>query len=419
MSDAASARQLWRARFRLTWEAVRSSYWFIPSVMAVLAGAAAIATLELDQRLPPEWLARVRWVAGDADGARAMLSTIAGSMITVAGVTFSIIMVVLPLASSQFGPRLIRNFLRDPGTEIVLGTFIGTFVYCLLVLLAVRGGERELVPHLSVTAGVGTGLLSLAVLIYFVQHVAASIRVENVIHSASRDIHRTIAEVFPGSIGLESDAVVPAGDERARIGGSDADAYVVTAHRSGYIEHLDGTGLIQVAADHDVVFELLRRPGDYLVAGEPIGRVWRAGDRGPFLGERLRERLFIGRQRTPLHDLVAAVERLTEIAVRALSPAVNDPYTAINCIDELSAALGSLADYDLPAAYRYDAEGRMRLIAVPVTFAEVVTAAYDPLRLYGAAQPAVLASLLQGYARIGRCSDRPEVRVALRQGADA
>lgn len=421
MSGPGSTRDLAVARLSHAWERVGSSYWFIPSLMAVAAAVAAIGMLAIDRRVPAEWLRELEWLySGDADGARDVLSTVGGSMITVAGVVFSITIVVLSLASSQFGPRLVRNFLRDTGNEVVFGTFIATFIYCLIVLRAVHGegGESAFVPQLSVTVGLGTGLLSLAVLIYFIQHIAASIRVENVIHSASVDVGTTLDEIFPARIGQDAGVVrVRPGDlERLEDAGT---PYLVTAHRSGYFEHVDGTGLVALAAEEDVVFELVRRPGDFLATGEPVARVWHAGDRARELGDRLRERLFIGRQRTTQHDLVAAVERLTEIAARAISPAVNDPFTAINCIDELSASLARLATIEPPAAYRYDRTGRLRLIAVPVTFAEVLVAAYGPLRGYASGQPAVLTALLHGLARIGRCTSDPAVRVALREEAGA
>jgi uncharacterized membrane protein len=329
-------------------------------------------------------------------------------------------MVVLPLATQQFGPRLIRNFLRDPGTEVVLGTFLGTYVYCMIVLRSVRGDEAAaaFVPHLSVTAGVGTGLISLAVLIYFIQHVAASIRVENVIRSARRDFAQTLTEVFPAHAGHEA-AVLEAADGGGLPGPDDGEPYVVTADRAGYIEHLDGVGLVEFGSEHDIVIELVRRPGDFLAVGEPAARIWRAGDRARALADGVRERLFIGRQRTALHDVVFAAARLTEIAARALSPAVNDPFTAVNCADELSAALADYAALEPVSAYRYDAAGRVRLIAVPVTFAEVLQAAYAPLGLYGRDHPLVLEALLHGITRMARCSARPEVHVALGTAAEA
>lgn len=421
MTSIGSTWHLSVAHAGRAWEWLRSSYWFVPAVMAFASAGAAAGMLAVDRRVSAEWTTDISWLySGDANGAREVLATVGGSMITVAGVVFSITIVVLSLASSQFGPRLVRNFLRDTGNEIVLGTFIATFIYCLLVLRAIRGdGDTPgFVPQLSVTVGVGTGLVSLAVLIYFIQHVAASIRVENVIHSASRDVHATLDHIFPERVGEAPDAVTIAAGEHARLG-ADPPPYVVTAHRAGYIEHLDGTGLVAIASDDDLVIELLHRPGDYVTVGQPIGRIWRAGDRGRKVGERLRDRVFIGRERTPQHDLVAAVERLTEIAARALSPSLNDPFTAINCIDELSAALCRLATLDLPGAYRYDHDGHLRLIALPVTFAEVVNAAYGPLRVYAAEQPAVLVALLEAIARIGRTTADPQVRVVLREQADA
>jgi uncharacterized membrane protein len=421
MKRYGSARELALARLDRAWEEVRSSYWFIPSVMAVLAAGVAVAMLTLDRRVPAERLTDIPWIySGDADGARDVLSTVGGSMITVAGVVFSITIVVLSLASSQYGPRLVRNFLRDTGNEVVLGSFIATFIYCLIVLRAIRGDAENagFVPQMSVTVGVGTGLLSLAVLIYYIQHVAASIRVEHVIHMASRDVDSTLDEVFPVRVGLDAAATTAAGGDFERLA-AEALPYTVTTDHAGYIEHLDGPGLVSFAAEHDLVIELIRRPGDFVVVGEPVARMWRAGDRGRVLADGLRDRIFIGRQRTPLHDLIAAAERLTEIAARALSTGVNDPFTAVNCIDELSAGLARLAALELPQAYRYDAEGCLRLIAVPISFAEVLVAAYAPLRLYGGEQPIVLTALLQGLARVGRCTADVAVRTALREEADA
>ena len=420
MSKTASTVQLSVARVDRAWERVRGSYWFIPSVMAVLSVAAAVGMLALDRSAPAEEFTDLRWIySGDADGARDVLATVGGSMITVAGVVFSITIVVLSLASSQYGPRLVRNFLRDTGNEVVLGTFISTFIYCLIILRAVRGQDGDtFIPQLSVTLGVGTGLIRLAVLIYYIQHVAASIRVEHVVQMASLDVGHTLDEIFPRRVGQDAGAVTIVQGDMARLS-ADGEPYVVTADAAGYVEHLDGGGLISLATEHDLVLELIRRPGDFVVVGEPIARMWRAGEHGRRMADRVRDRIFIGRQRTPLHDLIAAVERLTEIAARALSPGVNDPYTAINCIDELSAALGRLASSDLPTAYRYDREGRLRLIAVPVSFAEVLVAAYAPLRLYGGSHPLVLTALLNSIARIARCTNDHGVRAALAEEADA
>lgn len=176
------------ARLANLWESLRTSYWFVPTLMTAGGVALSFASVHLDERVNYKWVRTVGWIwAGGAEGARQVLSTIAGSMITVAGVAFSITIVALTLASNQFGPRLLRNFVRDAGNQIVLGTFIATFVYCLLVLRTVRGeDDTEFVPYVSVTLGVAFALTSLGVLIYFIHHVAISIQAENLIASVAR-----------------------------------------------------------------------------------------------------------------------------------------------------------------------------------------------------------------------------------------
>lgn len=159
------------------WEDIRSSFWFVPTLMAAASAVLAMCNIYLDHTLPESWRGNGWIYSGGAEGARAVLSVIASSMITVAGVVFSITIVALTLASSQFGPRLLRTFMRDTANQVVLGTFIATFLYCLLVLRTIRGlDEREFVPHLSVTVGVLLGVASLGVLIYFIHHVSVSIQ---------------------------------------------------------------------------------------------------------------------------------------------------------------------------------------------------------------------------------------------------
>ena len=190
------------------WERLRSSYWFVPSVMAIGAIVLAMATLALDGQLTRSSLRKMQWVyAGGAEGARTVLSAVAGSVITVAGVVFSITVAALTLASSQFGPRLLRNFMRDLGNQVVLGTFIATHLYCLLVLRTVRGsdgGGGEFVPHVSITTGLLLALTSLAVLIYFIHHVARSMQAPDVIAGVARELHSSIDHLFPQSLGEES-----------------------------------------------------------------------------------------------------------------------------------------------------------------------------------------------------------------------
>ena len=172
-----------RAQLLKYWDRIRSSFWFLPSLMACGAVALALATVALDGSVTDDWLQTLAWVyTGGAEGASAVLETIAGSMITIAGVVFSLTLVALSLASSQFGPRLLRNFMRDTANQVVLGTFVATFLYCLLVLRTIRrADEVAFVPHLSVTLGVLFAIASLGVLIYFIHHVSVSIQADEII----------------------------------------------------------------------------------------------------------------------------------------------------------------------------------------------------------------------------------------------
>ncbi|MPT23641.1 MAG: DUF2254 domain-containing protein, partial [Starkeya sp.] len=236
------------------WDRLRSSFWFLPSAMAAGATALSFALVWLDTWLGQESIERLGWLYGfGPEGARAVLSAVAGSMITVAGLTFSMTMLTLQLASQQFGPRLLRSFMSDRGNQLVLGTFTSTFLYCLLVLRTVRGTEdANFVPHLSVTFGVVLAALSLAVLIYFIHHVANSIRIETVLADLSQETRSTIERLFPAQMGQEPtrhDDRLPA-DLLHTLEG---DSRAVFVDGSGYVQRLDEAALMRIATEHDLV----------------------------------------------------------------------------------------------------------------------------------------------------------------------
>lgn len=185
------------------WENLRTNFWFVPTIMVLLSIVLATGLLTLDRLTQDTVTSELEWVyTGSPEGARALLAAVASSVITVAGTTFSITIAVLTLASSQFGPRLLRNFVRDRSNQIVLGTFIATFIYCLLVLRTIRGlEETQLVPSLSVTGGVVLAVVSIGVLIYFIHHIAESIQADYLIALISRDIDDAIDRLFPQEIG--------------------------------------------------------------------------------------------------------------------------------------------------------------------------------------------------------------------------
>ena len=359
-----------RQRIRTAWDRLRSSYWFVPSLMAAAALALAPFMVTLDEQYRNDALRQQGWIySGGPEGARAVLSTIAGSIITVAGTTFSITIAALSLASAQFGPRLLRNFMRDTGNQVVLGTFTSTFLYCVLVLRTVRGLEdNTYVPHMSVTLGVLLAILSLGVLIYFIHHIAESIQVGHIIDVVAKELHSAVSRLFPSGDGLPGWTAEPAMEAAARI----------TAHREGYLQAVDQPTLVSACESSAIVARLLRRPGDYVVRGMPLAVSSRA------LNEQeqsaIRAAFTFGRARTPQQDAVFAFLQMSEIALRALSPGVNDPFTAIMCIDRITSAMAHLARRSLPHPVHCDSSGQPRMIAHPYTYEDLVEAAFRHIR---------------------------------------
>lgn len=396
-----------RTTLRNLWEKLTSSLWFVPALMTLAAICAALGSIRLDRsELAIGWA-----YGGGPEGAREVLSAIAASMITVAGVSFSVMIVALTLASQQFGPRLLRNFMRDTGNQVVLGTFIATFTYCLLVLRTIHSGNEEFVPHVSVTVAIVLGLASLGVLIYFIHHAAVSIQAPELIATVSADLQAGIERLFPEQIGesLETD---PA--EGAHLF---ATSRVITATRSGYLQSIADDSLMDLAGEHDLIVALRCRPGDFIVPGDELARVHPAerADEGTLAA--IRSAFACGTQRTHLQDVDFTFQQLVEVAVRALSPGINDPFTAMSCIDRLTEAFCALASRSFPTSLRRDEDGRIRIAALAPDFGAMLNSAFGPIRHYGRSSVLVTVRLLEAIERIGRRARRAPDRLALLEQA--
>jgi uncharacterized membrane protein len=378
-------------------EVIRTSYWFLPSVMTAVAIALATATIELDQSLDSasDWDAN--WFySGSAEGARQLLATVAGSMITVAGVVFSVTVVGLSLASNQFGPRLLRNFMRDRGNQIVLGTFISTYVYCLLVLRTVRGQDGiNFVPQVSITTAVGLALVSVGVLIFFIHHAAMSMQAPIIIANVSHELEQAIDAMFPNAV--DEDTV----REREDTGSIGQPAEIITSTSDGYIEIIDHDALFRIASECDLVLRVLRRPGHFVATGDALVDVHSIAAQGPD-HDRVRNEFTVGSQQTPAQDIEFIINQLVEVAVRALSPSVNDPLTAITCVDFLGAALVRVAGKKMSPVCRCDEAGRLRLVVYPVSFGDLVDVSFRQIRQYGRSSPAVVTRMLETIATVVR-----------------
>jgi len=408
-----------KTRIRYLWEQLRSTYWFIPMAMVASAVMLSTASVLLDRAIQEEGTQSLEWLySGGPAEARALLSTIAASMINVAGVTFSITIVTLSLASSQFGSRLLRSFMRDTGNQVVLGTFVATFLYALLVLQTISEVEgRVFVPRISVTIGTLLAAAGVAVLIYFIHHVSASIQAENVIAAVGRDLDSAIDRLFPEQaegapeVG-RGQTDEPAAERFERLG------HPIPATRTGYLQAIDQDGLMNLATEIDMVLRVKRRPGDFVVEQGDLVLVWPPDKVNDELVKRVNDAFILGARRLRLQDVEFAINQLVEIAVRALSPGINDPFTAIASIDRLGASLAHLAERGIPAAHHYDDDGHLRLVTDVVTFPGVVDAAFNQIRQHATSSVAVTIRLLEAIAIIAAHTRTEEQREALRHQAE-
>jgi len=342
-----------------------------------------------------------------------MLSAIASSMITVAGTAFSITLVALSLASSQFGPRMLRNFMQDTGNQVVLGTFIATFIYCLLVLRTIRGEDYDVfVPQISVTVGLMLAMASIGVLIYFIHHASISIQSWHIIGEVSKDLNHAIDHLFPQKIGQAKPENKQRWVEEIPVN-FDKEATPLRATQSGYIQAIDDEDLMKIAKSKDLLLRLKHRPGKYVVQGCKLMMVWPGERVNDKLTKQINDAFILGRERTEQQDVEFCIHQLVEVALRAISPGINDPFTAIRCIDELSAALCRLAERDFPSPYRYDSDRHLRVIADPVTFAGLTDDAFNQIRQYSKPDVAVIIRLLEAIALIASRTENKKDRAAL------
>jgi uncharacterized membrane protein len=399
-------------------EAIRTNLWVIPLLETLLAAALFAATYSVDResydgliRLPP-------WVlSGTADTARVILTAVAASIMTVVGIVFSITIVVLTLASTQAGPRMLRNFVRDRGTQVALGAFVATFCYAMITLVSVGGGPRgEFVPHLSITVTLVLTLANVAVLVYFLNHVAAMIQLPVVIAGVARTLHDEIrAHELAGAAG---DGVMsgPSREElMSRLAESGAP---IRTPRSGYLQVIRTERLVKIAAQADAVVHLPYRPGHFLVAGQVIARVWppdavAAVERSLALGH------IAGAYRTLPQDVSFAIDQLVEIALRALSPAVNDTFTGMTCVDWIADGLCRLSLSWRPQWVRRDKLGAIRVIAHQPDFARLVQRGFATIRQAAVGMPAIMIRQLDALARIIEQTPDGEQRTVLVRQAES
>ena len=390
-----------KSRLRKFLPDVAEAFWLVPAAMVIAGIVLAVALLRLDTSgIMPTWLQQSSWIYnGGGTGARTLLGTIAASMIGVAGTVFSITIAALSLAAGQMGPRLLRNFTRDRGNQVTLGAFLGTFAYAMMVLRSVRTDEETLfTPHLSLTVGVLLAFACVAILVYFVGHMASRINVDTVVELVSADVHLALKAVRRGDRNWPRP---PASFWSAA--GTVGDA------RSGYLRHVDAAALADWAAENGTALRLLRRPGDYVFPGAPIALSTVAVDGAAAAIER---HSVLAATRSGANDVEDALRQLVEVAVRALSPGINDPHTAMSVLDRLGVVLCELASCQLEGGV-FMRNGAIALEMPDLGYDRLVGLMLHMIRQNAAGSPSILIRMLDVLTQVAYCEEEPERRVTL------
>jgi uncharacterized membrane protein len=404
---------------RSKWDRLRSSLWFIPSLLVIGAVVLALGFVEIDASGEWDYLRDryPRMFGSGAAGSRGMLSAIASSMITVAGTAFSITIVALALASSQYTSRILRNFMRDRANQTVLGTFLGIFVYCVVVLRTIRSGdEGAFVPSLAVLFGVVLALVGIGCLIFFIHHIALSIQAGSIIKSAADETIEAIDRLFPEGMGeAAAPDVGPAPEPTSAVWRP------IPARETGYVQAVDGDGLLRLACERGAVVRMERGVGEFVVEGTPLVAIAGGGGRDgggspdDGLADAVAALYTVGRERTTVQDAGFGVRQIVDIALKALSPGINDTTTAVTCVQYLSAVLARLAARRLPDPCRADG-GELRVITRGPTFPGLLGEALDQIRRNAEGNVAVLLALLEALEVVaGRTRDAGRLVAIARQ----
>ncbi len=401
------------SRVYTLWDNLRTGFWFVPTLMALGAIGLAVIALNLDAGLPEE-KARQFWLhSGGPEDARNLLSTVFSSMVTMATLVISITMVVLTLAASQLGPRLVRNFMGDLRTQVVFGIFLMSIIYCLLILRTLNSElDISAVPHIAVTLGTAFALINLFALLFFIHILARSIISDTAIRRVERDLRDAISRLLPtedhGQPRVERptiDDVLPADfDERAAS---------LWMSGEGYVQAIKYERLAEIACRYNAVIRLNFRAGHFVICKSHKADVYPGHLLGPDLATEIESAIMVGDERTPVQDLEFSMRHMVEIAVRALSPGINDPFTAMAVIDRLGAVLGDLMRRELQPEVFFDAAGVVRVIGRASSFRGFADVAFHQIRQAGATHPAVIIRMLSIIAQIAVNVRFSSQRVAL------
>lgn len=386
-------------RIRQLWSDLRASLWFVPGLMIVASITAALAIIEVDSTIEVELLAAFPRVFGlGADGSRGMLTAIASSMLTVAALAFSLTLNAVTQASAQFTPRIFRNFMRDRANQFVLGYFVSVFTFSLVVLRTIRGGdELKFVPSIAVMTGLLLAIGGVLVLIFFIHHIADSLQITTILDNITDETKEAVENLFPEELG---EAATDEEKDETSTAEEVKKWQRVSATNGGYVQDVDVDGLLEFAAENSLLIRMRKGIGQFAGTGSYLAEIAvdTKSDRIDVRpekeqAEKVRGFFSTARHRTIEQDVGFGIRQIVDIALKALSPGINDTTTAINCIDKLGEITGSIARRTMPARIRSH-EGVPRVITIAPTFQEFVETAFDQIRVSGKANAAIFERML-------------------------
>lgn len=383
----------------------------MPLIMSISAILLSWVLGRVDTLIPDEAIVNSKYIlAGTATEMRNIMIGFAGTILATTGIVFSLLTLPLSTVAAQYGSRLLRIFRSDRTTQVVLGTFVGTFCYCLFTALSIPPIDRpeQDLPQVTVSFGLYLSVATVASLIVLIHHISSILQAPNIVAAAGAELLDAIKMEKPG---LPSETRIT--KQSTTTSSLTEDAYLLRVDAPGYIQYIDPTIILKLAKEKDLVIRLLRQPGQFVGQGGEVAHVWPAAQVDAQLVLQLKRAMLTGNERTPTQDLEYAINQLVEVAVRAMSPAINDPFTANTCLDYLADGLAKYLQYDEIDPNFYDEDGKLRLIFEPPSMTALLRAAFDMLRHAGCDNVYVLLHMLHVMQFIGQSVKSSEVRQEL------
>jgi uncharacterized membrane protein len=393
--------------FTKIYDYLDKSFWFIPAIFISFPFIIVYLVFKLgfsDDTLALQYTFLLH-IVENPDAAKIILGTIAGSVISIISISFSITMVVLSIASQQYSPRLLQNFMRKNDTKIILGIFISTFLYCLIAigLIYKNPGFEPITTSLSFI-GLLLGILSLLAFIYFINYVIQTISLSNIINGIHEDIHATLKKYYDAK-SITVDNLSP----KLHVENSQ----IIYSNETGYLQTIDEKKLINMCADLNIILKMIYQPGDYIIINTPLMELYYETTKvSDDQIKKILNFILIGNERKIGQDILYPISQMVEIAVRALSPGINDPRTAINCIEILTKPLAFLSTRN-PMVSILGKNNKPCLVRQVNSYQELVKASFRSIFDNAKSNRLVLVSLCNSLAKLVQGSHSLELVDAL------